>query len=340
MRIAVTGSIATDHLMVFPGRFTEQLLPDQLAHLSLSFLVDRLEVRRGGVAANIAYGLGGFGLSPLLVGAVGSDFAEYEVWLKDHGVDTAGVRVSGERQTARFLCITDDEANQIAAFYAGAMAEACDIDLGALLTATGTATAAGSERPGLVLVSPDDPAAMLRHTAACRALGIPFAADPSQQLARLDGDQVRDLADGAAWLFTNEYEAALLKERTGWSDGDVLAAVGVWVTTLGAQGVRIERAGSAPLVVPAVHDAETLDPTGVGDAFRAGFLAAVSLGVPLEPAARLGCALASVALGAVGSQCHEVDRGELSAVVERAYGPGAAEPLALVLGATSTGGRP
>ncbi|MFI5687573.1 carbohydrate kinase family protein [Streptomyces sp. NPDC051636] len=329
MRIAVTGSIATDHLMVFPGRFTEQLLPDQFAHLSLSFLVDRLEVRRGGVAANIAYGLGGFGLSPLLVGAVGTDFAEYEVWLKDHGVDTAGVRVSGERQTARFLCITDDDANQIAAFYAGAMAEAYDIGLGALLT--------GGERPGLVLVSPDDPSAMLRHTAECRALGLPFAADPSQQLARLDGEQVRDLVEGAAWLFTNEYEAALLKERTGWSHGEVLAAVGAWVTTLGARGVRIERAGSAPLVVPAVHDAETVDPTGVGDAFRAGFLAAVSHGLPLEPAARLGCALASVALGAVGSQSHEVDRAQLSAVVERAYGPGAAAPLAPVLAAPAAG---
>ncbi|MDQ0605650.1 adenosine kinase [Streptomyces canus] len=324
MRIAVTGSIATDHLMVFPGRFTDQLLPEQLAHISLSFLVDRLEVRRGGVAANIAFGLGGFDLSPLLVGAVGTDFAEYAVWLKEHGVDTGGVHISAERQTARFMCITDEDANQIAAFYAGAMTEAHDIDLRALVT--------GADRPGLVLVSPNDPAAMLRHTAECRTLGLPFAADPSQQLARLDGDQVRDLVDGAAWLFTNEYEAALLKERTGWSRTEILAVVGTWVTTLGEKGVRIESAGQPPLDVPAIPDTDTADPTGVGDAFRAGFLAAVSHGVPLEPAARLGCALASVVLGAVGSQSYEVDLAQLSGIVERAYGPGTAAPLAPVLG--------
>ncbi|WCD91405.1 Adenosine kinase (plasmid) [Streptomyces xanthophaeus] len=327
MPIAVTGSIATDHLMVFPGRFVDQLLPDQLAHVSLSFLVDQLEVRRGGVAANIAFGLGGFGLSPLLVGSVGTDFAEYEVWLKEHGVDTGGVRISAERQTARFMCITDEDANQIASFYAGAMAEAGEIDLHALVT--------GTERPDLVLVSPNDPSAMLRHTAECRALGIPFAADPSQQLARLDGDQVRDLVNGATWLFTNEYEAALLRERTGWSRDEVLAAVGTWVTTLGEKGVRIERAGAAPLTVPAVPEVETADPTGVGDAFRAGFLAAVSHQVPLESAARLGCALASVALGAVGSQSYETDVAHLAAVVEQAYGPGAARPLASVLGGLS-----
>ena len=324
MRIAVTGSIATDHLMVFPGRFADQLLPDQLAHVSLSFLVDRLEVRRGGVAANIAFGLGGLGLAPLLVGAVGTDFAEYEVWLKEHGVDTGGVHVSAEHQTARFMCITDEDTNQIAAFYAGAMTEAYDIDLTTLVT--------GTDRPGLVLISPDDPAAMLRHTAECRTLGIPFAADPSQQLARLDGDQVRDLVDGATWLFTNEYEAALLKERTGWSRSDVLATVGTWVTTLGEKGVRIESVGRPTLDVPAVPDAETADPTGVGDAFRAGFLAAVAHGTPLESAARLGCALASVALGAVGSQSYEVDPAQLTGIVERAYGPGAAAPLASLLG--------
>jgi adenosine kinase len=327
VRIAVTGSIATDHLMVFPGRIADQLLPEQLAHVSLSFLVDRLEVRRGGVAANIAFGLGGLGLAPLLVGAVGTDFAEYELWLKGHGVDTGGVHVSAEAQTARFLCITDEDANQIAAFYAGAMAEASDIDLRPLVT--------GPDRPGLVLISPDDPAAMLRHTAECRDLGIPFAADPSQQLARLDGPQVRDLVDGAAWLFTNEYEAALLKERTGWSRADVLATVGTWVTTLGEKGVRLERLGQAPLVVPAVPDAPTADPTGVGDAFRAGFLAAVGQGAPLESSARLGCALASVVLGEVGSQSYEVDRAQLSGIVERVYGPGAAQPLASVLGALS-----
>ncbi|MFF5449567.1 carbohydrate kinase family protein [Streptomyces sp. NPDC012888] len=325
MRIAVTGSIATDHLMVFPGRFADQLIPDQLAHVSLSFLVDGLEVRRGGVAANIAFGLGGLGLTPLLVGAVGGDFAEYEVWLKEHGVDTGAVRVSAERQTARFMCITDEDANQIAAFYAGAMQEARDIDLAAL-------TAPGADRPDLVLVSPNDPAAMLRHTAQCRELGLPFAADPSQQLARLDGAEVRELVTGARWLFTNEYEAALLLERTGWDREQVLGVVGSWVTTLGEAGVRIDRRGHDPVVVPAVPDAAVADPTGVGDAFRAGFLAGVARGLAVEPAARLGCVLAAETLGVVGSQAYEVDPGRLSAAAARAYGADAAELLAPVLG--------
>ncbi|MFE9292028.1 carbohydrate kinase family protein [Streptomyces olivaceus] len=323
MRIAVTGSIATDHLMVFPGRIADQLLPDQLAHVSLSFLVDRLDVRRGGVAANIAFGLGVLGLRPMLVGAVGSDFAEYEVWLKNHGVDTTGVLVSDRRQTARFVCITDEDANQIAAFYTGAMAEADEIDLRDL--------ASGGTRPDLVLVSPNDPAAMLRHTGDCRALGIPFAADPSQQLARLDGDQVRDLIAGAAWLFTNEYEAGLLQERTDRNRGEILASSGTWVTTLGEKGVRIDRAGQPTLTVPAIPDTEVADPTGGGDAFRAGFLAAIARRLPVESAAQLGCALASVALGTVGSQTYEADLFDLLDIVKRAYGPDAAQRLASML---------
>ncbi|MFJ6700879.1 carbohydrate kinase family protein [Streptomyces sp. NPDC091272] len=326
MRIAVTGSVATDHLMAFPGRFVDQLLPDQLAHLSLSFLVDTLEVRRGGVAANIAYGLGELGLSPLLAGAVGADFAEYEVWLKEHGVDTAGVHVSGAHQTARFMCMTDQDSNQIASFYAGAMAEAAAIDLCELALSCGPLD--------LVLISPNDPGAMLRHTGQCRELGIPFAADPSQQLARLDREEVRALVEGARWLFTNEYESALLRERTGWSADEVLARVGTWVTTLGAQGVRIERkegAETTTVTVGAVPDVPAEDPTGVGDAFRAGFLAAVSKGAALEPAAQLGCAMAALALTAVGSQSYEAGPGVLLATVEAAYGAGAAEQLAAVL---------
>ncbi|MFF7342131.1 carbohydrate kinase family protein [Streptomyces sp. NPDC008163] len=327
MRIAVTGSIATDHLMVFPGRFADQLIADQLAHVSLSFLVDDLEVRRGGVAANIAFGLGSLGLDPLLVGAVGSDFATYEVWLKEHGVDTGAVRVSDERQTARFSCITDQDDNQIAAFYAGAMAEAREIDL--------TAEAARAGGVGFVLVAPDDPAAMLRHTAACRTLGVPFAADPSQQLARLDGDEVRELVDGARWLFTNEYEAALLLERASWDRDDVLGRVGTWVTTLGARGVRIESAGAPALTVPGIAGVETADPTGVGDAFRAGFLAATVRGAAPEQAARLGCTVASLALAAVGSQAYEPEAGRLLDILRRQYGSEAADALAPVLGGAS-----
>ena len=313
--------------MVFPGRFTEQLIPDRLAQISLSFLVDDLEVRRGGVAANIAFGLGGLGLAPLLVGAVGSDFADYEVWLKEHHVDTGAVRVSQQRQTARFMCITDQDANQIASFYAGAMAEAADIDLADVV-----ARAGGVD---LVVVAPNDPEAMLRHTRQARELGVPFAADPSQQLARLTGEQVRELIDGAAWLFTNEYEAALLLERTGLGHEQVLAAVGTWVTTLGERGVRIARAGLPDLAVPALTGVPVADPTGVGDAFRAGFLAAVSHGLPLEAAARMGCTLAGAVLAEVGSQSYETDSVRLLADAREAYGDAAARQLAPMLGNAS-----
>ncbi|MGA5082526.1 carbohydrate kinase family protein [Streptomyces griseoincarnatus] len=321
MRIAVTGSIATDHLMTFPGRIVDQLIPGRLDQVSLSFLADDLEIRRGGVAANISYGLGGLGLDPVLVGAVGSDFGEYEVWLKEHGVDTGAVHVSARRQTARFVCLTDQDANQIAAFYAGAMTEARDIDLGRL-----------DPLPNLVVVAPDDPEAMLRHTARCRALGIPFAADPSQQLARLDGHQARTLLTGARLLFTNEYEATLLLERTGWSRDDVLHQAGAWITTLGADGVRIDTAGHPALTVPAVAGVRTADPTGAGDAFRAGFLAALAWDLDSPHAARLGCALASLALAEVGSQAYTPDPARLTAVITETYGTAAAETIAAHLG--------
>src|SRR3954453_19741862 len=205
--------------MTFPGRFAEQLLPDQLANLSVSFLVDDLDVRRGGVAGNICFGLGLLGLRPLLVGAVASAFADYRSWLEDHGVDPAGVRVSDSRHTARFVCTTDTEQNQIASFYPGAMSEASLIDLGALVTLD------------LVLIGPNDPGAMAAHTRGCRDRGVPFAADPSQQLASLAGGDIRELLDGAQILFGNTYEAALLESKTGMSADEVLAVVGTRVTT-------------------------------------------------------------------------------------------------------------
>ncbi|MDH6135450.1 adenosine kinase [Kitasatospora sp. MAA4] len=323
MRIAVTGSIATDHLMNFPGRFTEQLITDQLDKVSLSFLVDDLEVRRGGVAANIAFGLGSLGLDPLLVGAVGSDFAEYRSWLTEHGVNTDEVHVSALRQTARFMCTTDEDMNQIASFYAGAMSEAREISLHQVVEHAGPLD--------LVLVSPNDPAAMLRHTADCRELGIPFAADPSQQLARLDKAEVRDLVEGADWLFTNAYESALLLERADWERADVLARVGAWVTTLGADGVRIEHHDQDPLRIPAVPTGAVVEPTGVGDAFRAGFLAGISHRLPAQDAARLGCVLATRALETVGPQEYTLTPATLLAALEAAYGPEAARAIAPVL---------
>ncbi|WP_199863500.1 MULTISPECIES: carbohydrate kinase family protein [unclassified Streptomyces] len=300
--------------MTFPGRITDQLLADRLDRVSLSFLVDDLEIREGGVAANIAYGLALLGHRPLLVGAVGADFAPYGDRLAAAGVDTAGVRVSETRHTARFLCTTDPEGNQLASFYPGAMAEASAIDLAEV-------TGAGVD---LVLIGADDPAAMLRHTRACRSAGLRFMADPSQQLARLDGPEIRELVDGADHLFTNEYEHELLLRKTGWTRDEVLGRVGTWVTTLGEKGSRIERAGEPPLEVAAAPTVSVADPTGGGDAFRAGYLAALAAGLDAVRCARTGSVTASLALAAVGTQTYEVDPVALPALLAAAYGTTAA----------------
>jgi adenosine kinase len=318
VRIAVAGSIATDHLMTFPGRFADQLIPDQLHTVSLSFLVDALEIRRGGVAANICYGMGCLGQNPILVGAVGDDFADYRSWLNRHGVDTSSVFVSELHHTARFLCTTDEDHNQIASFYAGAMSQAREIELEPI-----------AERVGgldLVLIGADDPEGMLRHTEECRTRGIPFAADPSQQLARMN--DVRELIDGAAYLFTNEYEASLCEQKTGWSEEEILDRVGVRVTTLGPKGVVIDRKGEPSLHIDAAPEVGKVEPTGVGDAFRAGFLSAISWGLSLERAAQTGNLLAAHALEVAGPQEYTLHRQDFVDRFAAAYGREAADEVA------------
>jgi adenosine kinase len=319
VRIAVAGSIATDHLMSFEGRFAEQIIPEQIQQLSLSFLIDELDVRRGGVAANICFGLGGFGLNPVLVGAAGEDFEDYRAWLDRHGVDTSAVRISEIRHTARFVCTTDRDQNQIASFYAGAMAEARNIEIQPIADRLG-----GLD---LVLIGADDPAAMVRHSEECRTRGIPFAADPSQQLARMEGPQVRGLIEGASFLFSNEYEKALAEQKTEWSDAEILSKVGTRITTLGPKGARIDREGEPSIQVPAAAVDELVDPTGMGDAFRAGFLAAHSWGLSLERAAQVGNATAVHCLEADGPQEYTLTAASLLERVERSYGSEAADEV-------------
>jgi adenosine kinase len=320
MKIAVTGSIATDHLMHFPGRFTEQLLPDQLHKVSLSFLVDDLVVRRGGVAANIAFGMAQLGLRPVMVGAVGTDFADYRSWLERHGVDCDSVHVSDVAHTARFVCTTDEDMCQIASFYAGAMAEARNIELAPVAARIGGVD--------LVLISANDPEAMTRHTEECRSRGYPFAADPSQQLARMSGEEVRDLIDGAAYLLTNEYEKELLENKTGLSDAAILERVGVQVTTLGRHGVRITGREIEPVHVPVARDVQAYDPTGVGDAFRAGFFAGLSWELSLERSAQIGSLLATLVLETIGTQEYTVHAEEFVKRAADSYGDDAAEEIA------------
>ena len=316
MSLLIAGSIATDHLMSFAGKFEDSLVVDQLDKLSVSFLVDDLEIRRGGVAPNMCFGLGRLGLRPVLVGAAGEDFADYRSWLERHGVDCGSVHISETRHTARFVCTTDSAMAQFASFYPGAMTEARHIELEPIVRRVGA--------PDYVLIGADDPEAMRRHTHECRQRGYPFIADPSQQLAFSEGDLIRDLIEGAALLFSNEYESHMIQAKTGWSADQVLDRVGIQVTTLGANGVRVQGRGVETFEVAAVQEVEAIEPTGVGDAFRAGFLAALAWGVGLERAAQVGCLLAAYVVETVGTQEYSFTHEQFTDRLGREYGAEAA----------------
>ena len=323
MRIAITGSIATDHLMTFQGRFADSLVVDQLDKLSVSFLVEDLQIRRGGIAANIAFGMGNLGLTPLLVGAVGQDFVDYRSWLERHGVDTTHVHVSELLHTARFVCTTDTDHAQMASFYAGAMSEARLIELSPIAGQVG-----GLD---LVVVSPNDPEAMVRHTDECRDAGIPFVADPSQQLAWMEGEQIRQLVDGAGWLFSNSYEAALIEQKTGWSRDDILGRVGVRVITHGRDGATVETVDGEIASVKVPAEERRADPTGVGDAFRAGFLSALAWGLGPERCAQVGSMLATYVVETVGTQEYDLGRERFLRRFADAYGSEPADEVAVHL---------
>ena len=320
MPIAVTGSIATDHLMHFPGRFADQLVEDQLDRMSLSFLVDSLTIKRGGSAANIAYGLGVLGCSPLLVGAVGADFAEYRTWLEDHGVDCSAVLVCDDVHTARFMCTTDNDMRQIASFYTGAMARSREITIASL-----------GDGVDLVVIGASDPEAMVAQTAECRERGIPFVADVSQQLARMEGAEIRSLVEGARYLMTNDYEWELLQRKTGWTEAQVGDVVDIRITTLGEHGVQIVGRDVGDVKIGVVPETGKVDPTGVGDGFRAGFLAATADGLSLERAAQLGSLVAVQVLEVDGGQDWTWDRDRALERLGDAYGPYAAAEIARVV---------
>jgi adenosine kinase len=316
MSLLIAGSIATDHLMTFQGKFRDSLVVEQLDKISLSFLVEDLEIRRGGVAANMCFGLGQLGLRPVLVGSAGEDFADYRSWLERHNVNCSHVRISDTQHTARFVCTTDPTGAQIASFYPGAMSEARLIELGPVVERVGA--------PQYVLIGADDPDGMLRHTEECRQRGYAFIADPSQQLAFSGGELIRNLIDGAAILFSNEYESHMIEQKTGWSADEILDRVGVQVTTLGKDGVRVHGRDQEPIVLPAARDVTAVEPTGVGDAFRAGFLAATAWGLGLERAAQVGCVLAAYVVETVGTQEYTFTPAQFIARVEHSYGGEAA----------------
>ncbi len=320
MKIGVAGSVGLDHLMTFSGKFTDSFVAGSLEKVSLSFLVDSLDVRRGGCAANICYGMGVLGLNPVLIAAVGKDWADYEAWLSRHGVDTSHALVSTSLYTAHFMVTTDDDLNQIASFFPGAMSEARNIELAPIMEKTG--------RFDMLVISPDDPEAMLHHSDVCRKEGIGFAADPSQQMARMSGEEIKLLIDGASYLFLNEYELALAMQKTGWSDREILEHVKIRVVTLGSKGAKVESAAGEFVQVGTPQEKSKTDPTGVGDSFRSGFIAGLAWGLSHERCAQLGSLIATYVIETMGTQEYRFTSAEFLARFDGAYGAEAAAEIA------------
>ena len=319
MKIAVAGSIARDHLMTFPGKFTDSIVASSLDKLSISFLVNELEVRRGGTGANIAFGLGVLGNNPMLITAAGKDFGDYETWLQRHGVDTSQVRVSTDLLTATFSCTTDIEQRQIASFFPGAMSEGREIELEAIVRNCG--------KFDLIVISPDDPEAMLRHTEAARELKLEFAADPSQTLASIDGALIKKLITGAKYLFTNEYELGLILQKTGWSEIELLEQVEIRITTFGSKGSRIDGKNLAEIRVGVPEVSKVEDPTGVGDSYRAGFIAGLNWGLSFERCGQIGAVIAAYCLESKGTQEYRFEKSEFIARVKKTFGEVAASEI-------------
>ncbi len=313
MNVIVTGSIAYDYLMSFPGSFSEHLLPDHLQRVSLSFLVDTMDKRRGGCAPNIAYTLALLGERPRLMGTAGQDFDDYRRWLDEAGVDTSLVRQVPGKFTASFFCSTDTAGNQIASFYTGAMAHAAELSF------------RDAGPCDLAIISPNDPGAMVSYALECPALGIPYIYDPGQQVARMDGDQLRIGVVGARIVICNDYEFEILREKTGLDTGDMLATAEAVIVTLGERGARITLRDRV-IDVAAVAPRQFVDPTGVGDAFRGGLLKGLAAGAPFETCGRLGSVAATFALEHMGGSSHAYSWTDFAARYEEAFGPLALGP--------------
>lgn len=298
MDILLTGSVAFDYLMTFPGLFSEQILPERLSSISLSFLVDSMAKARGGVAPNIAYNMALLGERPRVMATVGEDFSEYGAWLQSKGIDTSLIQTIPGEFTASFFATTDRASAQIASFYPGAMGHAARQSLKDI-----------PHRPDLVVVSPSAPDAMMKFPAECRELGIPYLYDPSQQVLRLEGAEMARDMDGAAFLFCNEYEFGLISKKTGWDLPQILKHVHILVVTRGKSGANLYTGGQ-DVFIPTVPEREIVDPTGVGDAFRGGFLAGYSHDWDWKLCGEVGALAAVYCLESRGPQSHSFTRSE------------------------------
>ncbi len=292
MDILLTGSVAYDYLMTFPGFFKEQILPERLASISLSFLVESMSRQRGGVAPNIAYTMALLGERPRVMATVGEDFEEYRAWLEGKGVDTSLMKVVPGLFTASFFATTDRANAQIASFYPGAMDHAGTQSIKEL-----------PSRPDLVLVSPNEPSAMTKFAAECRELSVPYLYDPSQQVLRLEGTELARDMEGAYFLFCNDYEYGLISKKTGWNLEQILQRVEVVVVTRGKEGATLYTNGEE-YHIPTVPERKVVDPTGVGDAFRGGFLAGYARGFDWKLCGQIGSLAAVYCLEQQGTQNH------------------------------------
>lgn len=293
MTIIVSGSIAYDYIMTFPGRFVDHILPEKLHVLSVSFLVDTMQRRRGGCAPNIAYSLALLGHRPRIMGAAGQDFVEYQVWLEQQGVDTSGIVIAPDLFTASFFVNTDLDGNQIASFYTGAMSRSSQLSF----------RDTDYRQAELVIISPDDPSAMIRRAQECQELAIPYIYDPSQQIIRLSGDDLASAIRGARLLIVNEYEFGMLENKTGLRQADLLSLVPTAIITRGEKGSTIYDGGRV-VQVPAAVPCRCVEPTGVGDAYRAGIITGMVRGYSWETTGRIASLVATYALECDGTQGH------------------------------------
>lgn len=310
MNVVVTGSIAFDYIMSFPGRFREHLLPDQLDNISLSFLVDSMKKQRGGCAANIAYNLALLGERPLLMATAGQDFGEYRKWLDQHGVDTSAVREYPDEFTSSFFVSTDLDQSQIASFYIGAMGRAGELSFKQLAV-----------RPDIVIISPNDPAAMTQYVRECKALGLRYIYDPSQQIVRLSDDDLREGIDGSAITITNDYEFEMLRNRLHLDEAGFLDCAQALIITRGADGSTI-LTREQRFEVPAVVTPRPIDPTGVGDAYRAGLIRGLALDLPWDTIGRVAALAATYVLENHGPQNHQYTREEFRQRYRTQFGNG------------------
>ena len=315
MKLIVTGSIAFDYLMSFPGRFTDHLLPEHMHRVSLSFLVDTMDKRRGGCAPNIAYTLALLGERPMLLATAGQDFGEYRAWLQGAGIDTTLVKVVAGKFTASFFCSTDEANNQIASFYTGAMANAGELSFRTIPDVKGA----------LVIISPNDPGAMVQYAEECATLGVRYIWDPGQQCARMDGRQLAEGVSGAFMVIANDYEYEIIRQKTGLDAAAMLVRSEAVVVTKGEKGASV-MLKDRTIDVLAVPPVAIVDPTGVGDAFRGGFMKGLAIGASYDVCARLGSVAATYALEHLGGTSHSYTAKEFVSRYEKHFG---AAPSAL-----------